>query len=88
MSSIDGVKIPAGLVLPSNAKPNFVCEICGAHFWERDVHVRHVTRCVKKNRDSIEGLVEMHRRRDPLEDATDWEAVEWQRKRYAHLLGG
>jgi hypothetical protein len=86
MSSIDGVKIPAGLVLPSGAQPKFVCEICGAHFWEQEHHVRHITRCVRKNRESIEALVEQ-RRRDPLEQATDWEAVEFQRKKYAHLLG-
>lgn len=87
MSSLDGVKIPAGLVLPPGAEPKYVCEICGAGFWEQERHVRHVARCVKKNRESIEILAKQHRRRDPLEDATDWEAVEFQRKRFGHLIG-
>jgi hypothetical protein len=84
MSSLDGIKIPEGLLLPPSAQPNFFCEVCGEGFYEQSVHVRHVARCVKKNVDSIERLA-AQRRRDPLEHATDWEAVEWQRKKYAHL---
>jgi hypothetical protein len=74
--------LPSGLIVPPSATPNFVCEICGEGFYEQEVHVRHVKRCVKRNRDSIERLVHMHQQRDPLRGATDWEALEFQRKRY------
>lgn len=81
-----GVKIPASLVLPRSARPNFTCEICGTYFYEQGSHVRHVARCVKKNRDVLEQLAHQHERRDPLYDATDWEAVDFQKRNYAHLL--
>jgi hypothetical protein len=76
----------ARLVLPSSATPKFQCEICGEGFYERPVHVRHVARCVKRNRDVIEQLARQNQQRDPLHGATDWEAVEFQRKRYSDLL--
>lgn len=81
-----GVKIPAGLVLPRHAMPKFTCEICGTHFYEPRSHIRHVARCVKRNRDKLEALAAQNARRDPLYDATDWEAVEFQKRNYAHLL--
>lgn len=85
MSARGGVRIPAGLVLPRNAMPNFGCEVCGTKFYEREDFVRHVKRCVRRNREGIEQLAEANKRRDPLYDATDWEAVDFQRRRYGDL---
>lgn len=78
----DGVKIPAGLVLPRDAMPNFGCEICGVKFYGQGEFVRHVKRCVKKNREALEQLAEAHQQRDPLHGAIDQEALDYQRKRY------
>jgi hypothetical protein len=77
-----GVRVPAGLVLPRNAMPNFNCEVCGLQFYDQGEHVRHVKSCVKRNREVIEELAEQNKRRDPLYDATDWEAMAFQRRRY------
>lgn len=85
MSSIDGVKIPAGLVLPPNAAPKWTCEICGGCFWDHGWFMRHVKRCVKKNRDSLEALAHAHRERDPLAHVDDQEAIDFQRRRYGDL---
>jgi hypothetical protein len=75
----------SGLAIPASEMPNFICEVCGEGFYEQSVHVRHVARCVKRNRDKIERVAEMHRDRDPLEQATDHEALAFQRRKYAHL---
>lgn len=81
-----GVKIPARLVLPASARPNFSCEICGTHFYAQGAFVSHVKRCVKKNRDTLEQLADQHSRSDPLHAATDWEALDFQKRHYGHLL--
>lgn len=84
----DGIQADtrARLVLPRSAQPNFICEVCGEGFYQQRSHIKHVKRCVKRNLGSIERLVAT-RRRDPLEQATDWEAVEFQKKKFAHLIG-
>lgn len=72
----------ARLALPRSAMPTHKCEICGEGFYDVGLMIRHVTRCVRKNDDAIEALAHEHRQREPLHDATDWEAVEFQRKKY------
>lgn len=77
-----GVKLPARLLLPADARPRFGCEVCGTSFFEEPSFVRHVARCVRKNRDAIEKLVDDNHHRDPLHGATDWEALDWQLRRH------
>ncbi len=71
------------IILPSGAAPKFKCELCPEVFWESAQLARHAPRCARKHHEEILELQRMNRERDPLEQATDFEALEFQRRRYA-----
>jgi hypothetical protein len=72
------------LWVPRAVAPAYNCEVCGATYTEaeEEKYIRHVPKCVAKHREVVDEMVENSRRPDPLEQAIDQEAVEFQKRRY------
>lgn len=73
---------------PPGAGPKHQCNVpdCGATFYDLDDYIRHVTRCVKRNRGALLDLAEEHAAEDaehPLisGEPFDKEAMEFQLRR-------
>lgn len=75
-----GIAVPAA----SGQGVAFTCGVCGAEFTrdQKSKWENHVGRCAKKHDDELAEASEINRRRNPLNQATDQEAVDFQRKRY------
>lgn len=77
--------------IPGSARPKHQCNVpeCGAKFHDTDTYIRHVTKCVKRNREALTALAEArkeHAQENPLisGEAFDPEALEFverQRRR-------
>jgi hypothetical protein len=72
------------IYVPNSELPRYVCNICGKKFREDQEAKwgRHVAQCARDNEETVQRVAALGRQRaDPLHQAIDMEALEFQQRR-------